>query len=130
MNVALVVEVPPVAILPNTLVQSRLLRPLRYQTAGSIMVHTYCSTIYTQSHINFDHFVQAGKLAIERGWSINIGMYNKNTNHSIRISLNYTKDTSINRTLSSVPMPLIVYLTTSELRTSLYYSGHFTLAQM
>lgn len=51
-NVAMVVEVPPVAILPNSLVQNRMLRPFRYHTAGTIM---------------------AGKLAKDRGWSINIG---------------------------------------------------------
>jgi histone deacetylase 11 len=52
MNVAMVVEVPPVAILPNFVVQNKLLRPFRFQTAGTIM---------------------AGKLAMERGWAINIG---------------------------------------------------------
>ena len=51
-NVAMVVEVPPVAILPNSVVHSRMLKPFRYQTAGTIM---------------------AGKLAQDRGWAINIG---------------------------------------------------------
>lgn len=51
-TVAMVVEVPPVAILPNSIVQHRLLRPFRCATAGTIM---------------------AGKLAKERGWAINIG---------------------------------------------------------
>ena len=39
------------------------------------------------------------------------------------------EDTSINRTLSSVPNAIFVYLTTSEMRTPLY-SGHFHLSQM
>jgi len=37
---------------PNSLIQSFILKPMRYQTGGSVL---------------------AGKLAIERGWSINIG---------------------------------------------------------
>jgi len=51
-NVAMVVEVPFVAALPNSVVHSRMLKPFRYQTAGTIM---------------------AGKLARDRGWAINIG---------------------------------------------------------
>lgn len=37
-NVARVLEVPPVAFLPNFLVQRRVLRPLRCQTGGTILV--------------------------------------------------------------------------------------------
>ena len=37
-NVAMVIEVPPVAVLPNSIVQSRMLRPFRYQTGGTILV--------------------------------------------------------------------------------------------
>ena len=48
----MVVEVPLVAALPNSLVQSRMLKPFRYHTGGTIM---------------------AGKLAKDRGWAINIG---------------------------------------------------------
>ncbi|CAF1155745.1 unnamed protein product [Didymodactylos carnosus] len=51
-NVARVLEVPPIAFLPNFLVRSRVLRPLRYQTGGTIL---------------------AGKLALERGFAINVG---------------------------------------------------------
>ncbi|KAH9504753.1 Histone deacetylase 11 [Bulinus truncatus] len=51
-TVAGITEVPPVALLPNFIVQKKVLRPFRYQTSGTIM---------------------AGKLALERGWSINIG---------------------------------------------------------
>ncbi|XP_030231419.1 histone deacetylase 11 isoform X3 [Gadus morhua] len=50
--VAGITEIPPLMFLPNCLVQRRVLRPLRTQTGGTIM---------------------AGKLAIERGWAINIG---------------------------------------------------------
>ncbi|KAK3742478.1 hypothetical protein QZH41_016463, partial [Actinostola sp. cb2023] len=50
--VAQICEVPPVAFLPNIVVQHKLLRPLRLQTGGTIL---------------------AAKLAVERGWSINIG---------------------------------------------------------
>ncbi|XP_046568110.1 histone deacetylase 11-like isoform X2 [Haliotis rubra] len=52
MNVAGITEVPPVALLPNFVVQKRVLRPFRHQTGGSIL---------------------AGKLAMDRGWAINIG---------------------------------------------------------
>ncbi|XP_074139774.1 histone deacetylase 11 isoform X1 [Sminthopsis crassicaudata] len=50
--VATITEIPPVICLPNFLVQRHVLRPLRTQTGGTIM---------------------AGKLAVERGWAINIG---------------------------------------------------------
>lgn len=50
--VARVTEIFPVAVLPNFLVQKNVLSPLRYQTGGSIL---------------------AGKLAVDHGWSINIG---------------------------------------------------------
>ncbi|XP_023693252.1 histone deacetylase 11 [Paramormyrops kingsleyae] len=50
--VATITEIPPLLFLPNFLVQRKVLRPLRTQTGGTIM---------------------AGKLAIERGWAINVG---------------------------------------------------------
>ncbi|XP_044307880.1 histone deacetylase 11 isoform X3 [Varanus komodoensis] len=50
--VATITEIPPVLFMPNFLVQRKVLKPLRTQTGGTIM---------------------AGKLAIERGWAINIG---------------------------------------------------------
>lgn len=50
--VATITEIPPVLFLPNFLVQRKVLRPLRTQTGGTIM---------------------AGKLAIDRGWAINVG---------------------------------------------------------
>ncbi|KAK7499568.1 hypothetical protein BaRGS_00009220 [Batillaria attramentaria] len=51
-TVAGITEVPPVALLPNFLVQRKVLRPFRFQTGGTIL---------------------AGKLAMERGWAINVG---------------------------------------------------------
>nr|XP_006817070.1 PREDICTED: histone deacetylase 11-like isoform X2 [Saccoglossus kowalevskii] len=51
-NVATITEVPPVAFLPNFIVQRKVLKPFRIQTGGTIL---------------------AAKLAIERGWAINIG---------------------------------------------------------
>uniref|UniRef100_A0A8P0NUB5 Histone deacetylase 11 n=1 Tax=Canis lupus familiaris TaxID=9615 RepID=A0A8P0NUB5_CANLF len=50
--VATITEIPPVIFLPNFLVQRKVLKPLRTQTGGTIM---------------------AGKLAMERGWAINVG---------------------------------------------------------
>ncbi|XP_057217986.1 histone deacetylase 11 isoform X1 [Triplophysa rosa] len=50
--VATITEIPPVLFLPNFLVQRKVLKPLRTQTGGTIM---------------------AGKLAMERGWAINVG---------------------------------------------------------
>ncbi|XP_078369985.1 histone deacetylase 11-like [Oculina patagonica] len=51
-NVAMICEVPPVALLPNFIVQRKVLKPMRIQTGGTIL---------------------AAKLAVERGWAINIG---------------------------------------------------------
>ncbi|KAG1674104.1 Histone deacetylase 11 [Nymphon striatum] len=51
-NVAAITEIPPVAFLPNLIVQRKVLKPLRHQTNGTI---------------------KAADLALEHGWSINIG---------------------------------------------------------
>ncbi|XP_062210663.1 histone deacetylase 2 isoform X2 [Phragmites australis] len=51
-RVASIVEVPPVALVPNWLVQRKLLYPFRKQVGGSIL---------------------SAKLALERGWAINVG---------------------------------------------------------
>ncbi|XP_039295037.1 histone deacetylase 11 isoform X2 [Nilaparvata lugens] len=51
-TVAKIAEIPPLALLPNYLVQRLYLRPMRFQTGGSIL---------------------AGRLAMKRGWAINIG---------------------------------------------------------
>ncbi|XVF35348.1 hypothetical protein REPUB_Repub18cG0137900 [Reevesia pubescens] len=51
-NVAMIAEVPPVAILPNWLVQMKVLNPFRRQVGGTIL---------------------AAKLAKEQGWAINVG---------------------------------------------------------
>lgn len=51
-TVSIIVEVPPVALLPNCLVQQKVLYPFRKQAGGSIL---------------------AAKLAKERGWAINVG---------------------------------------------------------
>ncbi|KAL4706700.1 hypothetical protein ACJJTC_014455 [Scirpophaga incertulas] len=52
MKVATIAEIPVLACLPNMLIQYAYLKPMRLQTGGSIL---------------------AGKLAIERGWAINVG---------------------------------------------------------
>ncbi|KAK2178475.1 hypothetical protein NP493_542g01037 [Ridgeia piscesae] len=51
-KVAGITEVPPVALLPNFIVQWRVLRPFRFHTGGTVL---------------------AAKLALERGWAINLG---------------------------------------------------------
>ncbi|ESW32992.1 hypothetical protein PHAVU_001G034500 [Phaseolus vulgaris] len=51
-KVAMIVEVPPVALIPNCLVQQKLLSPFRKQVGGTVL---------------------AAKLAKERGWAINVG---------------------------------------------------------
>ncbi|KAJ4954055.1 hypothetical protein NE237_030887 [Protea cynaroides] len=51
-QVAIIIEVPPVALLPNFLVQQKVLYPFRKQVGGTIL---------------------AAKLAKERGWAINVG---------------------------------------------------------
>eukprot|EP01112_Ceratiomyxa_fruticulosa_P016950 TRINITY_DN5196_c0_g1_i1.p1 TRINITY_DN5196_c0_g1~~TRINITY_DN5196_c0_g1_i1.p1 ORF type:complete len:390 (+),score=55.87 TRINITY_DN5196_c0_g1_i1:98-1171(+) len=50
-NVARITEVPVCAVLPNVAVKWRVLNPMLYATSGSIL---------------------AGKLALEKGWSINL----------------------------------------------------------
>lgn len=51
-NVAMIIEVPPVALLPNCLVQQKVLYPFRKQVGGTVL---------------------AAKLAKDRGWAINVG---------------------------------------------------------
>ncbi|CAH9125440.1 unnamed protein product [Cuscuta epithymum] len=52
LNVSMIVEVPPVALLPNWLVQKKVLQPFRKQVGGTVL---------------------SAKLAKERGWAINVG---------------------------------------------------------
>ncbi|KAL9176710.1 hypothetical protein ABFS82_01G013800 [Erythranthe guttata] len=52
LNVSTIVEVPPVALLPNCLVDKYVLLPFRKQVGGTVL---------------------AAKLAKERGWAINVG---------------------------------------------------------
>ncbi|GMH12365.1 hypothetical protein Nepgr_014206 [Nepenthes gracilis] len=52
LHVATIIEVPPVAMLPNCVVQQKVLYPFRKQVGGTIL---------------------AAKLAKERGWAINVG---------------------------------------------------------
>ncbi|KAJ0977484.1 hypothetical protein J5N97_012958 [Dioscorea zingiberensis] len=52
LKVSMIIEVPPVAVLPNCLLQRKVLRPFCKQVGGSIL---------------------AAKLAKERGWAINVG---------------------------------------------------------
>lgn len=51
-TVAKIVEIPPVAMLPNCIIQRKILYPFRKQVGGSVL---------------------AAKLAKERGWAINVG---------------------------------------------------------
>uniref|UniRef100_A0AAR5QDP5 Histone deacetylase 11 n=1 Tax=Dendroctonus ponderosae TaxID=77166 RepID=A0AAR5QDP5_DENPD len=51
-KVAKIAEIAPLILVPNCLIQKAYLRPMRFQTGGSVL---------------------AGKLALDRGWSINIG---------------------------------------------------------
>ncbi|XP_024083329.1 histone deacetylase 11 isoform X2 [Cimex lectularius] len=51
-NVAAIAEIPCLALLPNILTQKCYLRPMRYQTNGSVL---------------------AGQLALSHGWAVNIG---------------------------------------------------------
>ncbi|XP_022638219.1 histone deacetylase 2 isoform X1 [Vigna radiata var. radiata] len=51
-KVAMIVEVPPVALIPNCLVQQKVLFPFKKQVGGTVL---------------------AAKLAKERGWAINVG---------------------------------------------------------
>ncbi|XP_041348095.1 histone deacetylase 11-like isoform X2 [Gigantopelta aegis] len=51
-NVAGITEIWPLALLPNFVVQKKVLRPFRFQTGGTVL---------------------GGMLAMERGWAINLG---------------------------------------------------------
>ncbi|KAL2634485.1 hypothetical protein R1flu_005964 [Riccia fluitans] len=51
-TVATIIEVPPVALLPNYIIRRQILQPFRKQVGGTIL---------------------AGKLAKERSWAINLG---------------------------------------------------------
>ncbi|KAI5640256.1 histone deacetylase domain-containing protein [Phthorimaea operculella] len=51
-KVAMIAEVPLLVLVPNFLVQRAYLKPMRLQTGGTVL---------------------AGKLALERGWAINVG---------------------------------------------------------
>ncbi|WVZ79666.1 hypothetical protein U9M48_027220 [Paspalum notatum var. saurae] len=51
-RVSCILEVPPVSLVPNWIVQRKLLYPFRKQVGGSIL---------------------SAKLALERGWAINVG---------------------------------------------------------
>ncbi|KAL5728808.1 histone deacetylase [Ranunculus cassubicifolius] len=52
LRVSIIMEVPPVALLPNYLVQQKALYPFRKQVGGTVL---------------------AAKIAKERGWAINVG---------------------------------------------------------
>lgn len=52
LNAAKIAEIPLLFFVPNSIVQRGYLRPMRFQTAGSIL---------------------AGKLALHEGWAINLG---------------------------------------------------------
>ncbi|KAK3924758.1 Histone deacetylase 11 [Frankliniella fusca] len=51
-TIARITEILPLILVPNCTLQRKYLKPMRYQTGGSIL---------------------AGRLALERGWAINIG---------------------------------------------------------
>ncbi|XP_047306208.1 LOW QUALITY PROTEIN: histone deacetylase 2 [Impatiens glandulifera] len=52
LKLSIILEIPPVAVLPNCLLQKKVLYPFRKQVGGTIL---------------------AAKLAKERGWAINVG---------------------------------------------------------
>ena len=84
--VALITEVAPVAIVPNFVLQRKLLQtpitPFREQTGGTVLVSLSIS-LFVHPAIKCICVckyqwcviigIQAGKLARDRGWSINIG---------------------------------------------------------
>ncbi len=59
-NVAGITEVPPVALMPNFLVQRKVLRPFRYQTGGTILVSAMIPVYqdhedHPRDHVNVMH---------------------------------------------------------------------------
>ena len=76
-------DILPLAIVPHFLINKAILHPLRKQTGGTVLV-SYVCTIHmsvrtTAMYITcaiykyFGTTTQAGKLAKDRGWAINIG---------------------------------------------------------
>ncbi|XP_050219201.1 histone deacetylase 2 isoform X1 [Mercurialis annua] len=75
-NVASIIEVPPVAIFPNGLVQKKVLFPFRKQVHPLLQFFfvvygklEYCNFFFLQ----VGGTILAAKLAKERGWAINVG---------------------------------------------------------
>ena len=76
-------EILPLAVVPHFLIKKTVLNPLRKQTGGTVLVssfsyHTYLSahTMFCVICVNYCFVLkhtQAGKLAKDRGWAINIG---------------------------------------------------------
>ena len=64
-EVAGITEVPPVAILPNFIVQRKVLRPFRYQTGGTILVRDFDKTYTGIYKFLFCHKHAGKKLGIE-----------------------------------------------------------------
>ncbi|XP_047637872.1 histone deacetylase 11 isoform X1 [Phacochoerus africanus] len=86
--VATITEIPPVIFLPNFLVQRKVLKPLRTQTGGTIMNCRGAQATWSllgvgasYTHLSAPPTLEraanrvcgAGKLAVERGWAINVG---------------------------------------------------------
>ncbi|KAF6175343.1 hypothetical protein GIB67_021848 [Kingdonia uniflora] len=77
LNVSIIMEVPPVALLPNFLVQQKALYPFRKQVKPPLYSHLESLFNIVLSHTNQElqvgGTILAAKLAKERGWAINIG---------------------------------------------------------
>ncbi len=50
-QVARVLEVPPIVLVPNFIVQRRVLKPLKYQTGGTVLVKKLLKQRYKQIFI-------------------------------------------------------------------------------
>ena len=67
---AMIMEIPPLCALPNFLVRRHALVPFQYHNGGTVLVSP--CTVLTQYDLGARLF-QAAKLALERGWALNVG---------------------------------------------------------
>ena len=69
-----VIEMWPLRLLPAWLTRRRVVEPMRRHTAGTILVSEWAwKTGLKLLHATCCTLLQASALALERGWSINLG---------------------------------------------------------
>lgn len=70
-KVAQIAEVPPLALVPNFLIQKAYLKPMRFDFTFIINCSSF--NMFVLCRYQTGGSILGGKLAMERGWSINVG---------------------------------------------------------